>query len=307
MQNEIMVSVCCITYNHAKYISEAIDSFLMQETDFPFEIILHDDASTDGTTDLILQYKKKHPETIRPIIQKENQWSKGKRITPIAIKEARGKYIALCEGDDYWVDPKKLQKQVDFLEKNIDFSMVFTNRYTIDNFGVSRENTYESKVYSIRDMVKGFIPPTQTLLFRNFENIGLFLNFHDKYLAGDRLISYYCSLHGKVGIIEDLTASYRETGQGVWTSVKGIDKLMTSYTRLRQFHQLLGIPDNNEVLAKKSFEVFVVFLFYGIKRPMFLVSNFVRFYTMSVRGFQYMNKLKLVFFGLKRKLKGIGK
>lgn len=113
-----LVSVCCITYNHENYIRDAIEGFLMQKTDFPFEIIIHDDASTDATADIIREYERKYPDIIKPIYQTENQYSKGEKVTLFTFKAARGKYIALCEGDDYWIDPLKLHKQITEMEKH---------------------------------------------------------------------------------------------------------------------------------------------------------------------------------------------
>ena len=109
-----LLSCCCITYNHEKFISQAIEGMLIQETDFPFEIILHDDASTDSTAEIIKKYAGRYPNIIRTILQKENQYVQKKNIMAIPIREARGRYIASLEGDDYWIDPLKLQKQVDF-------------------------------------------------------------------------------------------------------------------------------------------------------------------------------------------------
>ena len=122
-----LVSICCTAYNHELYITEAIESFLMQETDFPFEVLVHDDCSTDDTANIIREYEKKYPNIIKPIYQKENQYSKGVKITPIVIKKSVGKYIALCEGDDYWTDLFKLQKQVDFLEENDDYVITYAS------------------------------------------------------------------------------------------------------------------------------------------------------------------------------------
>jgi glycosyltransferase involved in cell wall biosynthesis len=113
-----LVSICCITYNHENYIRDAIEGFLMQKTDFPFEIIIHDDASTDATADIIREYERKHPDVIKPIYQTENQYSKGKHAILFTFMAARGKYLALCEGDDYWIDPLKLQKQITEMEKH---------------------------------------------------------------------------------------------------------------------------------------------------------------------------------------------
>jgi len=124
--NNPLVSVSCITYNHEPYIRQCLDGFLMQQCDFEYEILIHDDASTDGTSEIIREYQEKYPEIIKPIIQTENQWSQGVRgiMAKFNFSRARGKYIALCEGDDYWTDPLKLQKQVDFLENNPEYSLV---------------------------------------------------------------------------------------------------------------------------------------------------------------------------------------
>lgn len=133
---EPLVSICCITYNHEKYIRDSIESFLMQETNFPFEIIIHDDASTDKTADIIREYEKKYPELIKPIYQTENQYSKGIRVSLLTYKKSRGKYIAFCEGDDYWTDPLKLQKQVTFLEENPDYVITYTAVEAFDENGI---------------------------------------------------------------------------------------------------------------------------------------------------------------------------
>lgn len=119
IHNPPLVSICCTTYNHGKFIQDAIEGFLMQKTNFPIEIIIHDDASTDNTATIVKQYAEKHPGLIITILQTINQYSQGIKPWPnFVFPKARGKYIALCEGDDYWTDPLKLQKQVDFLEGN---------------------------------------------------------------------------------------------------------------------------------------------------------------------------------------------
>lgn len=119
--NEPLVSIRCITYNHEKYIMEALDGFLMQNTDFPFEIVVHDDASTDRTADIIREYEAKYPRIIRPIYETENQYSKRDGSLVKAINPfLRGKYVAFCEGDDCWCSSDKLKKQLQSLEKNPD-------------------------------------------------------------------------------------------------------------------------------------------------------------------------------------------
>lgn len=121
---DIKVSIICNTYNHEQYIRDALDSFLMQKTSFKFEVLIHDDASTDKTADIIREYEAKYPEIIKPVYQTENQYSKGVRITNLyQMPRIKGEYVAFCEGDDYWTDPLKLQKQYDVLEKNKDIDI----------------------------------------------------------------------------------------------------------------------------------------------------------------------------------------
>ena len=117
---KIMVSICCITYNQEQYIAQTIESFLMQKVDFKYEILINDDASTDRTADIIREYEKKYPDIIKPIYQSINQYSRGITNPSGAFNypRASGKYIAMCEGDDYWTDIYKLKKQVDFLENH---------------------------------------------------------------------------------------------------------------------------------------------------------------------------------------------
>lgn len=120
-----LVSICCLTYNHAPFIKKCLDGFLMQETNFPIEILIHDDCSTDGTIEIIEDYTAKYPELIFPLYEEENQYSRGGagKMDLYNYRRARGKYIAYCEGDDYWTYSLKLQKQVDFMEANPEYSV----------------------------------------------------------------------------------------------------------------------------------------------------------------------------------------
>lgn len=126
-QTGCMVSISCIAYNHEPYIARALNSFLMQKTSFKYEILIHDDASTDGTARIIKEYADRYPDMIKPMYQKENQYSKG--ISNISgtfnFPRAEGKYIAMCEGDDYWIDDQKLQMQVDYMEAHPVCTMCF--------------------------------------------------------------------------------------------------------------------------------------------------------------------------------------
>ena len=117
MDNDVAVSVICNAFNHGKYIRDALNGFVMQKTDFKFEVLVHDDASKDDTADIISEFEAEYPDIIKPIYQTENQYSKNVWITDVyQLRRSKGKYIAICEGDDYWTDPDKLQKQYDALE-----------------------------------------------------------------------------------------------------------------------------------------------------------------------------------------------
>lgn len=165
-----LVSIFTLTYNHALYIRQCLDGFIMQKTSFSFEVIVNDDASTDGTTDIIREYESKYPEIIKPVYHDENLYSKGeygfwKRY---CLPRARGKYIALCEGDDYWIDPLKLQKQVDFLEVNREYSMCCTDYYRyIQNTGRLLPYSLTDKhVITTKDLMKYNMVATLTTLIR---------------------------------------------------------------------------------------------------------------------------------------------
>ena len=196
--NEVLVSICCITYNHEDYIRKALDSFLMQETSFPFEIVVHDDASTDRTGAIIRSYQEKHPQIIRAIVQKENQYSQGRDTFSIAFKECRGKYIATCEGDDFWTDPSKLQRQIDYLETNgqavASFHSVIEVLPDLTELGTYTQPPFKKKnnIYDIKDIIlfDGKVIHISSLVFRKGSLIkdGVIDSLYYKSPVGDLVI-----------------------------------------------------------------------------------------------------------------------
>ncbi len=210
-----LVSICCITYNHEKYIKDALDSFIMQETPFPFEILVHDDASTDKTAEIIRAYHRKYPDIVKPIYQKENQFSKGKKpLHDFMMPLVTGKYIATCEGDDFWTEKDKLKKQVEFLEKNMDFTMcihkvkiVDTNKKPLGSYLGLRSKG--SKKISIKESAIGGIVHVSSRVIRtDFFRKPLpewILNArHDDYA-----LSLYTAAEGQIYYIDEAMSAYR--------------------------------------------------------------------------------------------------
>lgn len=164
-----LVSICSLVYNHEPYLRQCLDGFVMQQTSFPFEVVIHDDASTDGSAAIIREYATRYPNIFVPIYQTENQYSQGKKVSSTFVfPRARGKYIALCEGDDYWTDPLKLQKQVDFLEANPEYGLVHTGRtryiHETGTFVSINSHVYDGNVFE-RLLCDNFIA-TLTACFR---------------------------------------------------------------------------------------------------------------------------------------------
>ena len=178
MKGDPLVSIRCVVYNHEPYLRQCLDGFVMQKTTFPFEAIVHDDASTDGSAAIIREYAEKYPNIIKPIYETNNQHSKHDgslaRIMDAAI-HPNAKYIAMCEGDDYWSDPNKLQIQVDFLEGHPDYSLT-AHEYKEWNETEQRfrphqikllENTEEDLTLTLDDYVTGvFFTKTLAAVYR---------------------------------------------------------------------------------------------------------------------------------------------
>jgi glycosyltransferase involved in cell wall biosynthesis len=155
-----VVSICSLAYNHERYIRDCLEGFLMQETTFPVEILIHDDASTDNTANIIREYEARYPRLIKSICRTENQFSKGKVGAPLhAYPGKRGEYIANCEADDYWTDPLKLQKQVDFLDRNPDYVMCYHDARIVDESGnvvaESKLPAVDRRDFSSAELMKG--------------------------------------------------------------------------------------------------------------------------------------------------------
>ena len=267
--NKPLVSISCITYNHSRFIKQCLDGFLMQQTDFDFEVLIHDDASTDGTQEIIKAYQENYPEIIKPILQSENQYSKGVRgiNSTFNYSRAQGKYIALCEGDDYWTDPLKLQKQVDFLEANKEYSLCY-HRVNLEINGIvdTDENDITEKRYKnipdktkigIDDLLKqGNFIHTPSVMFKKTDLKEI--PFETKYsTVGDYFLYIMLTADNNKFIkkLQDKMAVYRR-GVGVYSSLKSIDM---SYSMLQYKICILSYLKEDEqkkILLKQTIKHF---------------------------------------------------
>lgn len=239
--SDVLVSVCCTTYNHEKFIGKTLDGFLMQETEFEYEILINEDCSTDKTAEILRDYEKRFPNRLDIIYQKENIYSKrGKPLTKVLFSKVRGKYVALCEGDDYWTDTQKLQKQVDFLEQNSQYSMCFHKSIIVDADGriLADDPTFihlAEKDFNGVEMLEKWSVPTASVMFRSefIEPVREKI-INSKYYYGDTPMFLTLLEYGKARCLPDSMSAYRIHAGGV--SRKNTEKSMLS---LYNHYQLL--------------------------------------------------------------------
>jgi glycosyltransferase involved in cell wall biosynthesis len=236
--HEPLVSISCITFNHSLYIRNCLDGLINQRTNFDFEILIHDDASNDGTREIIEEYSLRHPN-IKAICQSENQYSKGVRgiMARFNFPRARGKYIALCEGDDYWTDPYKLQKQVDFMEANPDYSLCFHSVSVLMPDNELKDDFITKPPSADMDIIEvakhGNFIHTPSVLFRRFMD-----DFPDNLLqapVGDFCLQMFLAERGKFKMLPDNMAVYR-FGVGEWSSKESHTRLL----RTAKTHLIIG-------------------------------------------------------------------
>lgn len=218
------VSVVCITYQHRDYVEDALRGFLTQRTDFPFEIVVHDDASTDGTAAILQDYQRRYPRIVRPVIQAQNQYSQGRKCTLIAIGHARGEYVALCEGDDFWTDPDKLALQHAFLHGQPQAAFVGHPAYVLAGDEGSpaslRRSAGAPERFDATDVIRsrGQFLPTASFFFRRSLIGELPPWFEAEAPVGDFFLALY-AVRGREGYCLDrCMAAYRLAAASNWTS-----------------------------------------------------------------------------------------
>lgn len=215
-----LVSVWMITYNHEKFLAEALDSVLMQKTNFPFEIVIGEDCSTDGTRAILKDYESKYPNIIKPIYQEKNVGAM-RNAYEFALPQCKGKYIACLEGDDYWTDPLKLQKQIDFLESNSEFSacahevLISSPHSDVKVFSEIHKKSNPGRK-TIIDALQGIICHTSSVVFRNY--LIEFPVWHKDIPAADYTMSVLLTQKNDIFVLEDQMSLYRYNPTSITSS-----------------------------------------------------------------------------------------
>ncbi len=248
---EIVVSVWCQTYNHSNYIRDALDGFVNQKTDFRYEVFVYDDASTDGTTEIIKEYEKRYPHIIKGIYQKENQYSTNKPewhgTLPLMREYLIGRYIAFCEGDDFWIDESKLQRQVEFMEKHPECALVGHEAVRLDciHGHIDTMSLYSDDAYLSDDELfcKWSLPTASCLYRSNLLDInGFFLEVG----IADLPMALFARTKGKVYFSTRIMSVYRWRHVGSWTYAQRDSerKQLISYKNLISFLLKYNIETN---------------------------------------------------------------
>lgn len=231
-----LLTIVCLTFNHAPYIRKCLEGFVSQQTNFAFDVVIHDDHSVDGTDDIIREYERKYPNIFRPIYEEENMYSKigFSGIDRIVNSHIHAKYIALCEGDDYWDDPYKLQKQVDFLEKNTDYAMVYTQAIVLNETTQKTKKAWAGET-SFKDMLlelNRVVTPTVVYRYSLYSKYITTIQPKKEWKMGDYPLWLFLFKTSKVKFLDCQTVVYRYLDQSASHTKdikKAINFVMSTY------------------------------------------------------------------------------
>lgn len=264
-EENIMVSINCITYNQEKYISDAIESFLMQKTHFKYEILIHDDASSDDTVNIIKKYEEQYPDIIKPVYEKENQYSKGIKVLSENSGRARGKYIAICEGDDFWNDPYKLQKQADYLEAHPECSLCVHAAYTVNSHNKRLRYKVRPRrsngIVSIEETIYGGggVFATNSMMYPNklHGTFPYFCDIAEKVGVDDYPLNIYLALKGTIYYMDEYMSTYRVGIPGSWSVVNAAYEKHLNITNcmmdmLEELNQYTNFKYNTIIIKTKQ-------------------------------------------------------
>lgn len=236
-EEPIFVAINCLVYNHEPYLRDCFEGFVMQKTNFRFVAIVHDDVSTDGSAEIIREYADKYPDIIKPIYETENQWHKTDgslgRIMNEAIDATGAKYIALCEGDDYWTDSLKLQKQVDYMESHPEVGLCYTDynqQYdcnpNIIHSMFEQQKQYRPETYEQHLLKPGYLAPMTWVYRRELRDL---ITNAVVYTDGTYSFMLEFMQNSKVAYLPEVTATYR-THKGSASNPVGAQKYYDYFT-----------------------------------------------------------------------------
>lgn len=306
----MMASIHCLTYNHEKYIAKALDGFLEQRTNFPYEILIHDDASTDGTQDIIREYERRHPDIIKPIYQTENQYAKGVKILrEYNFPRATGKYLAFCEGDDYWSDKDKLQKQVDALEAHPECSLcthfadVMTGEgeiagsipaVSLGDGVVKAEDYLRHELRGWASQTSSFLVPLKWLK-QYFEEKP---RYCEVMLVGDFPLALYLLTKGDVYFINEHMSRYRFNSQSGFRAMRQRDPLLGlchCYTLIS------GMMEYNKSTGCRHDRMIKAYIVDQIEKAQEIEKTVLREYDAAYFEETYQGKLRRLRYFIRRK------
>lgn len=251
------VSVLVITYNHERYIAQAINSILMQAVNFDYEIIIGEDASTDRTRQIVLELEKQHPDKIRVMLQTEADAERdraaglgGKSNFVKGLQACQGQYLALLEGDDYWTDSAKLQKQVDFLQQHPDFASCFHNVEIIHQDGTKQSGNScppdQKEVSNIEDLLAENFMQTGSVMYRR-SLIGKLPEWFHTSSIGDWPLHIMVAQHGNIGYLDRVMGAYRIHEGAYWSAKPTAHKLLASIKLLNSLNEYLGYKYDRQI------------------------------------------------------------
>lgn len=284
-----LVSIVCDVYNHGPYLRNALDGFIMQQVSFPIEILIHDDASTDNSAEIIREYENRYPDLFRPIYETENQYHKQHLWADIQFPRAKGKYIALCEGDDYWTDSHKLQKQVDYMESHPECALCFHNA-VVHWYNKSIPNEIYANFitgdFSGPELIRKWISPTASFLFRSDHMTDYFelCEKHPKLTFGDIPLLMFLSQFGSIHGLSDVMSVYGKHDGG-WTHSANAAKI---YEDGRSWEELqAAFKDYKHITSSMMSKRYLTACKHSLKEnnlPVFMKAFYRGFFRQPFRG-----------------------
>ena len=305
-QDKPLVAIKCLVYDHEPYLRDCLEGFVMQQTNFPFVAIVHDDASTDNSAAIIREYEEKYPDIIKPIYEAENQYSKRDgsvgRIMNAAVDATGAKYIAMCEGDDYWTDPLKLQKQVDFMEANPEYGLCYAKAYRYNEElkkyigvkGSARAEVYELSIQGTHHISTPTILMRQSLFLNCLSDSSFLLN---NGLFTDSSLWWWFAANSKLYFMDDVVAVYRELSESASHSkdINIVKDRIRKALKVKLFF-LLKYPIQNKVYLESVIEDYLLYVDNYAQYHGFVIGDKIRKskrYLLGQKVYNFIKKIKL--------------